>query len=145
MATVRDLLARKGHEVVSLPPSATVLEAAQLMNQHGIGAVVVRDEHGVRGIFTERDVLRRVVAAQRSVRDVTIADVMTKELVTCGPQTSVEECAELMTGRRIRHLPVLDDEGALAGLVSIGDVVARQVAEQRGLIEELNRYIYDVR
>jgi CBS domain-containing protein len=145
MATVRDLLARKGHEVVSLPPSATVLQAAQVMNEHGIGAVVVLEGTEVRGIFTERDVLRRVVAAERPAHEVTIADVMTTGLATCGMGTSVEECAELMTARRIRHLPVVDDDGALTGLVSIGDVVARQVAEQRGLIEELNRYIYDVR
>ena len=145
MATVRDLLVRKGSEVVSLPPTATVLQAAQLMNEHGIGAVVILENGVLRGIFTERDVLRRVVAGQRTPREISIADVMTTGLVTCAATTSVEECAELMTAQRIRHLPVLDDDGGLIGLVSIGDVVARQVAEQRGVIEELNRYLYDVR
>ena len=145
MATVRDLLVRKGSEVVSLPPTATVLHAAQLMHQHGIGAVVVLEDGVLRGIFTERDVLRRVVAGERTPREIRIADVMTTGLVTCAATTSVEECAELMTAQRIRHLPVLDDDGGLIGLVSIGDVVARQVAEQRGVFEELNRYLYDVR
>jgi CBS domain-containing protein len=145
VANVRDLLVHKGSAVMSLPPSATVLEAAQLMNEHGIGAIVVMENGALRGIFTERDVLRRVVASRRQPHEVTIAEVMTSDLVTCAAGTSVEECAELMTSRRIRHLPVLGENGALDGLVSIGDVVARQVAEQRGLIEDLNRYIHDVR
>ena len=146
MPTVRDVLARKAtHEVLSLPPSASALEAAQLMNDHAVGAVVVMAEGTLLGIFTERDVLRRVVAAQRHPREVPLSEVMTKAPVTCSPATPVEECAAVMTARRIRHLPVLDAVEGLVGLVSIGDIVALQVSEQAGLIEELNRYIHDVR
>ena len=145
MPTVRDVLARKGHDVVSLPPSASALDAALLMNDRGVGAVVVLAEGALRGIFTERDVLRRVVAAQRHPREAPLSEVMTKAPVTCSPATPIEECAAVMTTRHIRHLPVLDPVEGLVGLVSIGDVVALQVSEQQGLIEELNRYIHDVR
>ena len=151
MPTVRDILARKGPagpEVVALAPSASALDAAQLMNERGIGAVlVVADElpaeRSLAGIFTERDMLRRVVAAQRHPREVPLAEVMTRDLVTCDSATSIEECASVMTRRRIRHLPVVDARGAAVGLVSIGDVLAWRVAEQEGTIEALNRYIHD--
>jgi CBS domain-containing protein len=146
VSTVRDILARKGSNVVSLPPSASALEAAQLMNERGIGAVlVVREDGAVAGIFTERDVLRRVVAMQRHPRECPLVTVMTRDLVTCDVHTSLEECAAVMTARRVRHLPVMDGAGALAGLVSIGDLLAHRVAEQQDTITALERYIHDVR
>jgi CBS domain-containing protein len=151
--TVRDLLARKrpeAAELVTLPPSASALEAAQLMNARTIGAVLVigPDERAgqvLLGIFTERDILRRVVAAQLHPREVPLAEVMTQTLVTCDPETSLEEVAQVMTTRRIRHLPVLDRQGAPIGMISIGDVLAARVREQEGEIEALNRYIHDLR
>ena len=145
MPCVRDLLARKGPGVTSLSPTATVLEAATLMNTMGVGAVLVCESNRPVGIFTERDLLRRVVAAERLPSDVTLRDVMTTGLATCTRETEIEQCAAIMTERRIRHLPVVDDAGAVIGVVSIGDVVAHRVAEQDEKIEALNRYIYDVR
>jgi CBS domain-containing protein len=145
MSHVRDLLVRKGAGVTSLPPTATVLDAATLMNEKGIGAMLVCENNRPVGIFTERDVLRRIVAAERAPSKVTLGEVMTTGIATCTRETDIEKCAAIMTERRIRHLPVVDQAGAIVGLVSIGDLVAHRVEEQQDKIETLNRYIYDVR
>ena len=144
MATVRDILSRKGTDVVSVPPTATVLEAAQRMNERGIGGVVVLADGVLAGIFTERDVLRRVVVPGRPPGGTTVAEVMTTPVTTCGATTPIEKCAELMTGRRIRHLPVVD-EGVLGGMVTIGDVLAYQLRDQEATIQYMNNLVYDVR
>lgn len=144
MATVRDILARKGSEVVTARPEQTVLEAAQLMNNRGIGAVVVTEQEEIRGIFTERDVLRRIVAEAREPAATRLKDVMTTSLVTTTTEMTVDECAELMTRRRIRHLPVVRN-GRLAGVVTIGDLLAYQLSEQATTIAHLNSYVYENR
>lgn len=144
MATVRDLLARKSGEVISIAPSDSVLTAAQVMNQHGIGGLVVLDDGALIGVFTERDILRRVVVAGRSPADTPVRAVMTAPVITCLPETSVEECAAILSGKRIRHLPVTDARG-LVGLVTSGDLLAFQVAEQTATIQYLNSYMFDVR
>ena len=143
MPTIRDLLRRKGGGIVSVSPTTSVLEAAQLMNARSTGSVVVLDGEGLRGIFSERDVLRRVVAGQRDPATTTVAQVMTSELVTCSPDDSIAACTAVMTRRRIRRLPVLDGGGALMGVVTSGDVLAWQVADQADVIEHLNTYIHD--
>ena len=144
MATVHDLLARKGTEVTSLPPTATVAAAARLLNERGIGGLVVLQDGQLVGIFTERDVLRRVVAAGRDPAATTLAEVMTAPVVTCGPAMPLEACAALMTARHIRHLPV-EGEAGLVGLVTIGDILAHQVGEQQDTIQYMHNYIYDLR
>ena len=144
MPLVRDILARKGSETVTAAPNLTVLEAAQLMNARGIGALLILDGGELVGIFTERDVMRRVVAEQRDPAHTTIGDVMTRHLVTTRAEISVEECASQMTARRIRHLPVVGDSG-LAGVITIGDLLAWQVAEQAVTIAQLNNFVYDIR
>ena len=144
MATVRDILSRKGTDVVSVPPTATVLDAARRMNERGIGGVVVLADGVLVGIFTERDVLRRVVVPMRPPGGTTVAEVMTTPVTTCGSATPIEQCAELMTGRRIRHLPVMDD-GVLSGIVTIGDLLAFQVRDQEATIQYMNNLVYDVR
>lgn len=144
MATVRDILNRKGAAVIAVPPATTVLDAAQLMNDRGIGAVLVTDGTGLAGIFTERDVMRRIVATRRDPATTPVSQVMTVSLVTTTATATVEECASLMTARRIRHLPVLDGE-TLAGVVTIGDLMAFQVDEQASTIAQLNSYVYDNR
>ncbi len=143
MPTVRDLLRRKGGGIVSVPPTTSVLEAAQLMNACSTGSVVVLDGEWLRGIFTERDVLRRVVVGQRDPATTTVGQVMTSELVTCSPDDSIDTCTAIMTRRHIRRLPVLDDRGALIGVITSGDVLAWQVADQADVIEHLNTYIHD--
>lgn len=144
MPTVRDLLARKSGEVISISPSDTVLAAAQVMNQHGIGGLVVLDGGTLLGVFTERDILRRVVAAGRTPAETPVRDVMTSPVITCLPETSVEECGAILSGKRIRHLPVTDARG-LIGLITSGDLLAFQVADQTATIQYLNSYMFDVR
>ncbi len=144
MPAVRDILARKGVETVTVAPTATVLEAAQIMNARGIGAVLVLAEGELVGIFTERDLMRRVVAEQRDPSSTPVADVMTRHLVTTRADITVEECASQMTTRRIRHLPVIGEAG-LAGVITIGDLLAWQVAEQAVTIAQLNSFVYDNR
>ena len=145
MAVVRDLLARKGTDVVSIQPSASVLEAARLMNDRGVGGVVVVDEtHSLIGIFTERDILRRVVAAGLPPETTRVADVFTRDIVTCSPDMNVEEIGSIMTTRRVRHLPVVD-AGGLRGVVTIGDLLAHRLSDQETTIQHLNSYVFDMR
>jgi CBS domain-containing protein len=145
MAVVRDLLNRKGTNIVSVAPTASVLEAARLMNDRSVGGLLVVDEAGaLLGIFTERDILRRVVAAGLPPETTPVADVFTRDVVTCVPETSVDECGAIMSGRRVRHLPVVDARG-LHGVVTIGDLLAHRVSEQETTIQHLNSYVFDMR
>lgn len=142
MATVRDILAMKGPQVWSIDGEATVLHAAQFMTEHRIGAVLVLDGERIAGMFSERDVLQRVVAEGRDPVRTTVADVMTVEVACCTPDTRLEEARGAMKNRRIRHLPVVDGDERLIGLISIGDLNAFQVADQEQTIFLLNEYLY---
>jgi CBS domain-containing protein len=144
MATVRDVLARKGNSVVSITSDKSVLEAARLMNEQGIGGLVVVEDEELVGVFTERDVLRRVVAERRDPEQTKVSEVMTSNVITCSPGTTLEECRAVMTGKRVRHLPVTGDEG-LVGIVTIGDLLALEVAEGRDTISQLQNYVFDTR
>lgn len=142
MALVRDILDRKGHQVVAVCATDTVLDAARLMNDKRIGAVVVTEPgQGVVGIFTERDVLRRVVAERRSPEETRVGDVMSRPVTCCRLTTPLLECQAVMTAKRLRHLPVVEKD-ELVGMISIGDVIANEVQEQQVTIEYLNEYIY---
>ena len=144
MSTLGDLLATKGHEVIAVQPSDTVLQAANLMNDLNIGGVVVLDGDRLAGIFTERDVLRRVVAQGLDPAETTVAEVMTASVITCPPHLTIEDCAAVMTTRNVRHLPVT--EGAeLTGVVTIRDLLAYKVSEQQATLEQMTQYLYDVR
>jgi CBS domain-containing protein len=142
MSTVRDIISFKGAKVWSVPHDATVLQAAQLMNEHKIGAVLVTDRDRIVGIFSERDVLRRVVSEQRDPGGTRVGQVMTTDVVCGTPATTVEEARAVMRDRRIRHLPVLDVNGTLLGLVSIGDLNAHQLASQEQTIHFLQEYLH---
>lgn len=144
MASVREILSRKGSEVVTAEPSHSVHEAARLMNSKGIGALPVVDAGRLVGIFTERDLMRRVVAQDLDPRVTLIRQVMTPDPQTTSVDATVEECAARMTVCRIRHLPVMGPDG-LGGIVTIGDLLAFQVAEQADTIAQLNSYVYDNR
>jgi CBS domain-containing protein len=141
MATVKDVLAVKGSQVLSIGPSASVLLAANLMNEHRVGSVVVLDQGRVAGIFTERDVLRRVVGEQRDPAKTSVAEVMTAEVVCCKRETTIEEIRGAMKNRRIRHLPVIDEGDRLVGLISIGDLNAQLAAIQEQTIHLLQEYV----
>lgn len=142
MTQIRHLLAQKGTSVWKIDAAATVYEAAVEMNRHRIGALVVESNDQVVGIFTERDMLRRVVAELRNPEEVTVSEVMTVDVVCCSPDTTAEEARTAMRERRIRHLPVADDDGRLVGLISIGDLNAELQASQQHTLFLLHQYIH---
>jgi len=141
MPTAGSILERKGTDVATVDRLATVFDAAKLMNERRIGALVVTDGDRVVGIFTERDILNRVVAAGRQPGDTTVGDVMTSPMACCRRDTQLTECKAVMTQKRIRHLPVVE-EGKLFGLISAGDILAGEVADQQATIEYLHEYLY---
>ena len=142
MPTVLDILATKGDHVHTISASATVLQATQVMNEQKIGALVVMDGKRVAGMFTERDVLRRVIAEERSPRQVRVGDVMTRDVVCCGPDTDIEDASAIMRDRKVRHLPICGDDGELHGLISIGDLNAQHASRQEAHISFLSEYVY---
>lgn len=144
MATVQSILAKKGSDIISVAPGETVVKAAQLMNERGIGGLVVTEGKRLAGIFTERDILRRVVAQRRDPTTTKVADVMTTPVTACGPDTPIDDCAAMMTAKRIRHLPVVGDTG-LVGVITIGDVLAYQVSEQQATIDYMHHFMFDLR
>ena len=142
MSQVREILHHKGSQVWTIHLKATVLEAASLMNKHKIGALVVTNEGQVLGMFTERDILQRVVAKQLDPLKTKVVDVMTTEVVCCTPDTKLDEARGAMKTRRIRHLPVIGEDRKLLGLVSIGDLNAQAQAENELTIFLLDEYIH---
>jgi CBS domain-containing protein len=142
MATIRDILAKKGSGVLTTGKESTVLEAAILMNEHKVGALVVLEEGRIAGMFTERDVLRRVVGQLRDPATTPVAEVMTTEVVCCRPDTSLEEARGSMMMRRIRHLPVVGDQEEMLGLISIGDLNAHERTSHEQTIYLLQEYVY---
>jgi CBS domain-containing protein len=142
MSTVAEILMQKGPHVLSISPSASVLEAVRKMNQHQVGALVVIDKGHVVGMFTERDVLRRVMAEMLAPHRVTVGQVMTTDVIWCKPETTVAQVGQLMKERRIRHIPVCELDGVPYGLISIGDLNAFYVNSQEQTIHSLTDYIY---
>ncbi|MEL7088277.1 MAG: CBS domain-containing protein [Planctomycetota bacterium] len=142
MANVQAIVSRKGSQVFTVSPRVSVLDAAMLMNEHKIGALVVLEDARVRGIFTERDVLRRVVAERHDPRDVPIESVMTDQVVTCHAETDLDEARNIFMQRRIRHLPVVDEDNRLVGMISIGDLTAWDLNGQECKIAALEEYLY---
>jgi len=137
---VRDVLRRKGEDVYTVGPLATVIDAVNAMNDHHIGSVLVCEAGFPVGIFSERDVLVRVVAAQRDPRQTLVREVMTTRLYTASPDDTLLEVMHLMTERRCRHVPVVEDE-TLIGLVSIGDLTKATQYNLRQEVRELSSYI----
>ena len=147
MATVSHLLALKNSpHVFSVSPDSTVFEATHLMNAEHIGALSIIQNctasHKLVGIFTERDVLRRVVAAKRQPEHTKVSDVMTREIITCTADTPLDDLAELMRVKRIRHLPVLHKNENIAGFISIGDLNAYQAGYCELALQEAENYIH---
>lgn len=146
LASINQLLQNKGNQVWSVSPDNTVLEALETMAEKNIGAVVVLEpDNTVCGIFSERDYARRVVLNGRSSEDTMIRDVMTGEVYYVRPQDSVDRCMALMSKKRFRHVPVLDENEQLLGIISIGDVVKAIIAEQQVLINHLEDFITGTR
>ena len=140
MKSVKQLLQAKGREIHSITPDARVIEALKLMAEKEVGALVVLDGARLAGIISERDYARKVILQGKSSHDITVREIMTSKVVTLRPSQTVEDCMTLMTDKRIRHLPVLED-GKVIGVVSIGDVVKEMLSEQKFIIEQLESYI----
>lgn len=138
---VAGILEEKGSAVFSVNPDETVFRALETMAEHNIGAVLVLDGDELSGILTERDYARKVKLQALGSNETPVGQIMTAVVHTVGPTATVAECMQLMTDQRVRHLPVVDDEGHLVGVVSIGDVVKAMIAQQRDLIADLERYI----
>ena len=137
MSNVQAIVSRKGSVVLTVGPDASVLDASKLMNEHKIGALIVLDGDRVCGMFTERDVLRRIVAEQRDPATTTVGQVMTEKVVTCSPDVDIDCARNIFMEKRIRHLPVLDDNQRLVGMISIGDLNAWELNGQEMKIAAL--------
>ncbi len=140
MKLVQHLLDNKGRDIISISPDASVLDAIKLMADKGIGALVVIEGGDLKGIVTERDYARKVIIKGRASDTTPVVDIMTADVITSSSQQTVNECMAMMTSKRCRHLPVVDD-GELVGLISIGDLVQAIIADQQEEIEQLEHYI----
>ncbi len=143
MTTLNEILREKsGQPLFTIEQESSVLEAVQMMNERSIGALIVRHQGQMVGIFTERDVLRDVVGKRLDPAAVRVAEAMTTRVICCTPATSIEEARELMKTRRVRHLPILDAEGEAVGIVSIGDLNAHLTTDQEVTIHYLHEYLH---
>ncbi len=140
MFSIRELIAHKGAKVHTVPVTATVLDAARVMNGARIGAVVVLDDGAMVGILTERDILTRVVSPEAEPSRTFVAQVMTREVLTCEPETRISEARQVMRERRVRHLPVVED-GKLLGMLSIGDMNLVETETLAATIRHMEAYI----
>jgi CBS domain-containing protein len=140
MMTARQLLERKGKDIWSIAPQDSVLDAIGLMADKGVGALLVLDGGDLVGILSERDYARKVILKGRSSKNTPVSEIMTTKVLYVPPERSLDECMALMTEKRIRHLPVME-EGRLVGIFSVGDVIKAIVSEQEFIIEQLESYI----
>ena len=140
MLRVKHLLARKGHDVWSVDVDEPVLQAMQIMADRHVGALPVLRNDELVGVISERDYARKVILMGRSSAETPVWQIMTSPVVTVTPDDSVKECMQVMTDRRIRHLPVLE-AGTMVGMISIGDLVRAVIEEQKETIEQLERFI----
>jgi len=140
MKTIRNLLDEKGSRVWSVGPQATVYEALALMAEKGIGALIVTDDTRLIGLFSERDYARNVVLKGRTSHDMPVREIMSSPVLCVTPEQPLEEAMALMTEHRVRHLPVIHEDGVL-GIVSIGDLIKSIISEQKFIIEQLEHYI----
>lgn len=140
MKTVRQLLHGKGSQVSTIAPSASAFDAMKLMAEKIIGALLVFDGKDLVGIISERDIAHKIYLLEQTARQIRVSEIMTKEVVYVGPDSTNDECMALITDKRVRHLPVLED-GRVVGIISIGDLVKDTISEQQFIIEQLEHYI----
>ena len=138
---VKQILQQKGHEVLTTSPDTSLHQAARLLKKHRVGALVVTDEDGsVKGIISERDIVNAIADHGEQAIELPVSQVMTRQVFTCRPQDTTDRLMEIMTHQRVRHLPVVQD-GRLAGLISIGDVVKHRMEEIAFEAEQMKLYI----
>ena len=144
MATVRVMIRKKGYEVISIAPEATVFEALNLMAEHNIGALLVMTGEEINGIVSERDCIRKVDVRGKSAKETKISEIMTSDVITVQAEQPLEECMSLMIDKNIRHLPVCEGK-KLLGLLSVRDVLREVIEVQQMMLSQLERYITDGR
>lgn len=140
MATASALLKHKGRGIYSVPPETPVLDAIREMAEHSVGALLVMQGEKLVGVLSERDYARKVILKGRSSSDTLVSQIMSSPVLTVGPDESVNDCMRLMTEKRVRHLPVVENERVI-GVLSIGDLVRAVLEEQQQTIEQLEHYI----
>jgi CBS domain-containing protein len=140
MGTVRNILQVKGNKVHSVSPDTSVYDALESLEEKNLGALMVIENGKLVGVFTERDYARKVILKGRSSKDTVVRDIMSPNPISVTPDTTIDECMQLMTNKYIRHLPVIDRE-ELIGVISIGDVVKSMIKEKDFIIENLEHYI----
>ncbi len=140
MKTVKEVLHSKGHNIWSVSPDTSVYNALSLMAEKNVGALLVLEGGNLVGVFSERDYARKLILKGKSSKDTPVRETMTEKVVYVRPEQSLRDCMAIMTEKRIRHLPVLE-EGRLIGVISIGDVVKAIISEQEYIIGQLENYI----
>lgn len=140
MKTVRQLLDEKGHEILSIRPESMVFDALKVMAAHRVGALVVMEGDRLAGIFSERDYAREVALKGKTSKTTPVSEIMSQKVIIVSPENTVEDCMNLMSGKRIRHLPVVENDKVI-GVLSIGDLVKETIAYQQFLIQQLESYI----
>jgi len=140
MKTVMQLLRTKGQQVLSVAPDIPVFEALEVMADKNVGALLVVEGERLVGVFSERDYARKVILKGKSSKDTPVREIMSSHVLYVRPEQTIEDCMALMTDKRVRHLPVME-EGRVVGVISIGDVVKAIIAEQEFIIEQLQNYI----
>jgi CBS domain-containing protein len=141
MKTVSQVLQSKAGGVLSITPGASVFEALQQMAARNVGALLVMEDGRLRGILSERDYARKVILLGKSSHELAVRDIMSTQVLCVRPESTVDECLALMSGKRVRHLPVVSG-GEVIGVLSIGDLVKAVIEEQRDTIRHLEGYIY---
>ena len=141
VVTIATVLKHKGSEVWSVPPSASVYEAIETMASRGVGALLVIDQGKLAGVISERDYARKVILKGKSSKETPVHEIMSSHVLYVRPEQTLEDCMALMTDKRVRHLPVLEEEQRVVGVISIGDVVKDILSEQEFIIEQLQNYI----
>ena len=141
MKKISQILATKGGAIWSIGPEQSVYDAIHLLAEKEIGALAVVENDRLIGIISERDYARQIILKDRASRQTLVREIMTTEVVTASPEKKTRDCMELMTLKRIRHLPVLDDNDRLIGMISMGDLVREIIADQESTIVDLEKYI----
>ena len=141
MKTLKQLLESKNGNLASIAPEQTVLRALEIMAEYDVGALLVCDGKRLAGVFSERDYARKVILQGKSSKHTKVSEVMSGKVVYVTLDRTIEECMAIMTDKHIRHLPVLDDQHNVVGIVSVGDMIKETISQQKFIIEQLEGYI----